>query len=237
MPNHITNQLAIIGQNPEKVLDAVEGKDEEGETLFDFNKIAPMPKSLHCDCGSGGDGAYDLLYGDWRKEVNLWKSWDKQKSISNNYPITRKHAIRYAKEKYADRYDWKLGKLYKSNEQTYGHRTWYSWAIENWGTKWNAYSIDLLPPNVIRFDTAWSTPEPIIKALSKMFPDYKFEIEWADEDTGYNVGRAVFENGKIISVYQPKGGSKEAYELCFSINPISADYFELVGDNYQYKEE
>jgi len=29
------------------------------------------------------------------------------------------------------------GEKYKSNLDKYGYTTWYDWACDNWGTKWN----------------------------------------------------------------------------------------------------
>jgi hypothetical protein len=42
MPNHITNFLIVEGKAVENVLSFIKGKD----TLFDFDKIKPMPKEL-----------------------------------------------------------------------------------------------------------------------------------------------------------------------------------------------
>lgn len=47
------------------------------------------------------------------------------------------------------------------------------------------------------FDTAWSHPEKIIRALSDKIPDLKFFIEYADEDIGSNCGEYNITNGVI----------------------------------------
>lgn len=39
-----------------------------------------------------------------------------------------------------------------------GDFNWYDWSIRHWGTKWDAYSIERLAPDLIQFDTAWSAP-------------------------------------------------------------------------------
>ena len=31
-----------------------------------------------------------------------------------------------------------LGKIALENIKLYGHKDWYDWSIENWGTKWDA---------------------------------------------------------------------------------------------------
>lgn len=77
-------------------------------------------------------------------------------------------------------------------ERMYGSYDWYNWNCENWGTKWNAYNTAITENSPflteIEFDTAWSTPDPIIKALSVKYPNCVFEVIYADEDWGSNSG-------------------------------------------------
>ena len=50
--------------------------------------------------------------------------------------------------------------------------------------------------NTVQFDTAWETPKPIFKKLSRLFPDISFEVSYADEDIGNNCGMMEWnENG------------------------------------------
>ena len=46
---------------------------------------------------------------------------------------------------------------------------WYDWSIENWGTKRNAYRYRD-NGRTFRFETASSHPEPVMVALSRLFP-------------------------------------------------------------------
>ena len=77
--------------------------------------------------------------------------------------------------------------LGSDKRELYGKNNWYDWSIDNWGTKWNAYS-DALDKenNTITFDTAWSCPLLILNALAELC--YKhgvcFTGKWADEDCG-----------------------------------------------------
>ena len=63
---------------------------------------------------------------------------------------------------------------------------WYHWNISNWGTKWDACNveIDYYDDSQIemRFDTAWSPPEPICKKLREMFKD--IHISWFYDEPG-----------------------------------------------------
>lgn len=75
---------------------------------------------------------------------------------------------------------------------------WYEWNIEHWGTKWDAYDFDEYAKydKEFSFQTAWTTPIPIIEALSRMFPDVEFNVRYADEDIGSNLGQFLMKDGK-----------------------------------------
>lgn len=59
----------------------------------------------------------------------------------------------------------------------------YEWNCENWGTKWNAYECSCKVKDgkaIIMFRTAWSYPEPVIKAFGDKFR-FPFEYKFIDE--------------------------------------------------------
>jgi hypothetical protein len=114
---------------------------------------------------------------------------------------------------------------------------WYDWSINNWGTKWNSYShygFDDDLGEALGFQTAWSHPFPIVVALSNKFPRVQFNIRFADEDTGYNVGEYSILNGDVFNENFPEGGSDEAYELALDIN---GSEYELYDNFFDYDEE
>ena len=80
---------------------------------------------------------------------------------------------------------WK-GDVSSETEEAFGKsRTGLDWSRFNWGTKWNAYRLELLPDHhIIRFQTAWSCPDPIVKAFRGRFPDVTWTWKYADEDIG-----------------------------------------------------
>lgn len=76
-----------------------------------------------------------------------------------------------------------------------------NWNRINWGTKWNASSTRLElddPTPTLSFKTAWSHPWPIISTLSQLFKDSTFEVKYADEDLGYNLGHYNIKDGLLI---------------------------------------
>lgn len=85
-------------------------------------------------------------------------------------------------------------------EPEYKNNTdWYDWRIQNWGTKWNAYEhVKTRNENELYFLTAWSAPKEIYEALTKKFPNLTIEVDYADENMGYNCGKMVFENGEMV---------------------------------------
>lgn len=90
---------------------------------------------------------------------------------------------------------------------------WYEWSISNWGTKWNAYDTAVSDRfTVVRFDTAWAHPWPVIVKLSSMFPNARIEVVYADEDLGSNLGAYVIQNREIRSVPITEG-TPEAADL------------------------
>ena len=68
--------------------------------------------------------------------------------------------------------------------------------------------------------------------MAKRYPNLSFEVKWADEDFGYNVGRKEFENGEEIFSHTPPGGSKEALELAAEVHG-----WDLAEEGYLYNEK
>lgn len=126
------------------------------------------------------------------------------------------------------------GNLGQEERAQYGSDNWYDWSIANWGTKWNSYGYHDFTEkdfdsSTIEFQTAWSYPDQIIAALAEKYPDLHFEVKWADEDFGHNVGHKEFENGEEIFCNKPNGGSKEALELAAEVHGL-----DLADEGYLY---
>lgn len=216
MPNHVTNVLTI---NPtdrtvdfEKELKAVLKKIKSGKgkktNLFDFNQIAPMPKELE-DTVSPMSIISEKEYEAQEKRIATGELNEREKLWGG---ISRSLTA-------------KLSREYK---QKFGADNWYDWKCYNWGTKWGAYDVTV-EKNVIQFNTAWATAPEIITELSNIFPTLMFSVEYADEDTGYNVGTYDCEEGTIIrDSYE--GGSPEAYELAFKLNGCYVEALDDVSD-------
>ncbi|KEO80867.1 hypothetical protein [Tumebacillus flagellatus] len=124
-------------------------------------------------------------------------------------------------------------------EEKYGEENcWYRWSINNWGTKWNAYSQPdhRNTADTIYFTTAWSAPLDLMKKLSWIYPNLEFEFAWADEDLGRNIGKVKFQDGVAIEEYEPEGGSREARELFFQIMQATPAEYGM-NENYEYVDD
>jgi hypothetical protein len=205
MPNHITNRLTIIGTEEEVAQVRAKIKGEEADRFIDFHKIAPIPKEL--------EGTVSPMRIISQEEYDI-----QEKKIATN-DLTENEK------------NWGISRsltqaLVDEYQEKFGHCDWYGWQTANWGTKWNAYEQVEHDANVIEFDTAWSTPYSLLVNLSKMFPQITFEVEYADEDFGYNVGRYVLLNGETIEQNIPDGGSQEALEMAMDIKGDEEYYLE-----------
>lgn len=79
----------------------------------------------------------------------------------------------------------------------------YDWHIANWGTKWNArfWDSEARPELdgkklMYNFSTAWSPPTPVIFAMSKIFPKFKFKLKYYEQGMGFQ-GTFECEGGVI----------------------------------------
>jgi hypothetical protein len=100
-----------------------------------------------------------------------------------------------------------LLRKYEANEAKYGHRTWYGWSIENWGTKWSPdtqyWEInDHNGESSINanYNTAWSPASGLIREVSRQFPTLLFSVT-SDEEGGSFVCCEAYKNGELISEF------------------------------------
>lgn len=229
MPNHISNRITIHAEpeRVQKILEAIKYDDYKIGSL-DFNKIIPMPPELDVESGSYSNRALEF-YTQYIKQEN-------EPGIQ----------VKLVKDYDADQQLIDFGKQLYENKQKHGHADWYGWCVANWDTKWNSYGYDENSPtyqggNIIMFETAWSSPEAIIKRLSEMFPDVQFFHQWVDEAIGSNLGEVLYQNGDELEYDVPECYSKEAYEMYADFCDATLDeygyYFDDKSSTYEYRED
>lgn len=223
MPNWVQNDIYLYGEEKDikKVLELI--KSEESE--FDFNKLVPMPKTMHIPAGGYDNQSiqYAISKMPKAKQVEIKVALTKAEcDFYGNYfkkiygrIFTTEELEKCAKEFEEERIkkntnSWDstdyaglgiktledLGNMYLHNIMTYGCDTWYDWCCEYWGTKWNACEV-CVDDTFIAFQTAWSVPDPIFEAFAYLCDKYNvtFEGEYADEDRGSNTGHISSDNG------------------------------------------
>jgi hypothetical protein len=201
MPNWCSNTLYITGCAVEAT--AIRSLLTTARSKFDFRAIVPMPDEIEqSESSSKAETAWQLKYGDWHDATHKYGP--------EHYP-SREAAMQAARE--AD--DWRpmfmatrdnpfssiparsfdeLADAVQVLIVKHGHKDWYSWACDNWGTKWSAADAGWMSParavkreshQVAYFNTAWGPPVPIIIALSERFPDAILRLEYCEHEGGF----------------------------------------------------
>ena len=209
MPNWVTNKVMMPWEAMEQCLST---DTEEGKDYFDFNKIIPRPKIIDIKFNGGTERV--------AKEIVRLKKEGKAYAMMlvglNNEEKDLVH------------------QMIKCHEET-GYLHWYDWCVGNWGTKWNTAEPMKIEGDTVSFDTAWNAPLPVLKKASEIH-QCRIVHWWADEDTGYNVGQSIFENGKEVCVLD-LSCTRVGYELAFILtgNRDSFKFNEETGE-YEMKE-
>ena len=228
MPNWVQNNITFSGEEAEikKMLEVIKA-DEIGFGSIDFNKIIPMPESLKIESGSHSNKGIDMV------KTYLENMSEKLKSQDDTYEEIfenlRKHGEDLTDEE--EKKIWDIGVTAVENLYKYDAPTWYEWCNKNWGTKWNACNCANVNENTktISFQTAWSTPFPVMIKLSENFPLISIRTEYADEDIGQNCGMYTFKGGELVSEWNPteNEANKEALEFAATVWDTELDSYSL----------
>jgi len=139
MPNHVTNEVRVIGgTNKERAAFIRAITNKYGR--IDFNNITRMPRSMHIDESSdvemmasaiAGKPMAEFYFGD---VMTVAEATEKLRQRGSKASHIRK-VIHQAH-------------LRVDNKNRYGFYSWYDWSSEKWGTKWNAYDVEMPVPEV-----------------------------------------------------------------------------------------
>ena len=128
-------------------------------------------------------------------------------------------------------------KQQESNIAKYGHKDWYDWSYDNWGTKWGDCDTDIQPfyvnnsgswEVVIRYMTAWGPADAGFLKVSAMFPTLLFTFDY-DEEAGFFAGTQAMQDG--ASVFE------SMYEPCEYEGEVDYDDYESIDKYEAWKEE
>ena len=85
----------------------------------------------------------------------------------------------------------------------------YDWCVQNWGTKWNAYTIERRDYDgdvCVTFQTAWTPPSPVIAALHRMFPKCGMSLEYFECGGEFSGGATYKSEGDWNDYYAEERG-------------------------------
>lgn len=196
MPNICYNKLTIRGERSEieHFLEQVDGPD----TLFDFEKIIPVPKEL--DEVQSVERVQKDIYLLCREAIEGDLTEEEIKGL--------------------DRKIFDSDVTYRENAKKafhcvvkYGASDWYDWCVEHWGTKWNAFDTSIKWRKnfykkaccYLSFSTAWTPPSPLIEEIKIRFPKLTFRLEAQVENPKPDENSIILGNGEFLNVQRLDG--------------------------------
>ena len=167
MPNHCHNRVTFYSEDTTAILKlhkifskALKNDDKTETTNTVFGSFIPEP--------------------DWTKvplTENTIKeySWDKPRGEVGELPVFKDKGFGTG--------------LYFESTDVNDDR-WNNWRNANWGTKWDAYSLEIEDDEMpngfeVTFETAWSPPEEVHSAISEQFDD--LSMSWFYDEPGCEV--------------------------------------------------
>ncbi|MBM24423.1 MAG: hypothetical protein CL760_01770 [Chloroflexi bacterium] len=245
MPNYVTTEIIAS----KKVLDSMINK----ENYVDFSNIIPFPEDMDYDFNSvpSASESYASIFfkveheeNEWRRDFRIREEEKIKKELDPYLLKYIKKVQDFTEEEFEVFFTYlsenpiaslvngeieflhMLKNKYKTN---YLHTM--DFQRDCWGTKWNAMSIETKEDS-IKFQTAWSTPTPVLLALSERFPEEIIKIKYADEDLGFNCGSFTIKNGVIVE--QDIGNNKHDDESRKKWNKFAFDFLYPDGDPKEY---
>lgn len=182
MPNWVDIKFKVKGTREQLAqfkqgVQSLPNLPDNERRAFDFNRFIPMPESLHVEASTVAEWAYLVFYGA------------PEEALLSRANEERATTIELLREQFAQKHPKgrELADTYHFNKENYGCFTWYDWANDNWGTKWNACDANIEDQEdglEVFFQTAWGFPERIINLMVAQFPELEF-AGTADEEGGY----------------------------------------------------
>jgi len=177
MPNWVENFTYVIGSEARRkeFVDAVNGSRPDRPSLAN---LWPMPSCL-----------VDTTSPPY-KTPEPDAEWLER--LSSNLMTAEQYdnAVRHRQQEYE--------KGQAAFEET-GFTNWYDWSLSNWGTKWSDCDTEIYDHykdhvTTVRYNTAWSPAEDLIRRISAKFPDLVF-VTCISEETYDFAGCFIYAAG------------------------------------------
>lgn len=245
MPDFVINKLTVSNTTQERFHQIAEYVMTGGAD-FSFNCVIPMPRELDviddhrcaqfeemywkfCGPESRWSDVLNISKQEYEK-IRMTPIMERNLSAMGFRPMTNSEVTTEERAILEMRFQMSRARMDNVSPLAYGHRlimnrlifgapTWHGWRIAHWGTKWDAISSEVLPAGFgWSFSTVMMPCDPIVKALSVIFPEAEFTLEHADEEgEGLGCGVVKYQNGDIIDLITLSDGSREAIQFARDI--------------------
>jgi hypothetical protein len=228
MPNWCSNELTVKG--PAEELALFVSKIENSEGLL--SALFPMPESLKEASKGTDEFSYNLYYGEIPDYAFGWVDI-KESGIAKDDPEVREKLIALFEAQDKPRFTKKDADLYKYNLEAYGFKSWYGWAIANWGTKWDVptkdggLSITYKQGDeglYVSFDTAWGPPLEWMDTVSLDWPKLTMLCEYSELGMWFAGYKKVLD-GNVLAELSDEADAKDQ-----NGNPL----FEFCADEVEH---
>jgi len=99
--------------------------------------------------------------------------------------------------------------------EKYGASDWYTWHINNWGTKWDIEANEEEGSSdetniMFWFDSAWAPPTNAIAELGKLFPNLSLRLNYREDGCQF-AGVMTVNGDEVFDDYYDANKDEEAY--------------------------
>lgn len=208
MPNWCDNELSVRGpkEDVEAFVEKAVGKDgDDDSSAISIEALFPVPKAL-LDVEAGSKEAfYEILYGDSIPSHIIDKMREEGFESPDKHTALEWQAEKWEMDGMKAR---EVAHAYLVNMETYGHMNWYTWCINNWGTKWDTRSGEQVSFDEVEvrgkqlwqadytFLSAWSPPTNAFLRISMDYPSLEFTLKYWECGAGFK-GIFKCKNGRV----------------------------------------
>lgn len=192
MANNVRNLLKFESKNDyETFKKCYIEKNENGEYVFDFNKIVLMPPELDIISTSDLDNLIPFFDNNFKWIENNKDILKKAFDIIGLYNICDDEIVNSINSNIDELsvntfLDFKLAKTYHENLKKYKYKDWYEWRLEYWGTKLNADALVQYDDELMLcFNTPNTPPIKVFEEIVLKYPDMNLELAFVDEASNF----------------------------------------------------
>lgn len=181
---------------------------------FSFESIVPMPSELDFSVCSTVESGHAALFGDWREPARQWMFKDHAAEQGWPFPLeSREHvlACMAALGEFGEEL-LRLGRLFQSNLDRFGHGNRDSWTREQWGTDIDAYdSVVEAGEDALRiaFRTSGAPAAKLLARCSSEHPELTLTLV-SFAESGKHAKQQRFAAGRALKL--PPIGAADATE-------------------------